>query len=264
MHNMPEVEKLSIADLARPSALNADRLFGQVAQLLGRAIVAGVYKAGDLLPNEEMLKAEISVSRTAYREAVKFLTAKGMVEARPKSGTRVAPRESWNLIDPDVLVWQLSMRPSESFIRELFELRLIIEPKAAALAANRRTPSQLAKIDNALMIMETEKPYSEVSIRADLDFHLAIFEAAGNPALACLSHVVVATLQWTMLLQSRKTAEAFSGPVRDHRRVREAIARQNSTIAAAIMEVLVTDSLNDTLDEMASTRAFQKADIKSY
>jgi GntR family transcriptional regulator, galactonate operon transcriptional repressor len=245
MHNRFDVE-----GLANPTTLNADRLFGQVAQLLGRAIVAGTYKAGELLPNETSLGADISVSRTAYREAVKILTAKGMVEARPKSGTRVAPRESWNLIDPDVLVWQLSMNPSERFIRELFELRRMIEPRAAALTAIRRTDAQLAALEQAMQAMERERPYSELSIRADLDFHRAIFASAGNAPLACFAHVVVATIQWTMLLQSTKESGAFDGPLYDHRRIMDAIAAGNSEMAAAMMEVLIIESLNDTLAAM--------------
>lgn len=244
-----------IENLASPTTLNADTLFGQVAQLLGRAIVSGAYKTGDLLPNEESLKVDISVSRTAYREAVKILTAKGMVEARPKSGTRVAPRENWNLIDPDVLIWQLSMNPSEAFIRELFELRRIIEPKAAQLAAQRRRPEHLAILDEAMMLMENERPYSEVSIRADLDFHRIIFVSAGNPALACLAHVVVATIQWTMLLQATRDRESFQGPIWDHRRVRNAIAEQNGDLAAAMMEVLIIESLDNTLVELAKKQA---------
>jgi GntR family transcriptional regulator, galactonate operon transcriptional repressor len=252
-----------IKGLASPTTLNADTLFGQVAQLLGRAIVSGEYKAGDLLPNEQNLKADISVSRTAYREAVKILTAKGMVEARPKSGTRVAPRENWNLIDPDVLIWQLSMNPSESFIRELFELRRIIEPRAAQLAAQRRTSQQLAALDEAMTAMETERPYSELSIRADLDFHRALFVSAGNPALACLAHVVVATIQWTMLLQSTRNSESFIGPAWDHRRVRNAIADQNGELAAAMMEVLIIESLDNTLTEFGK-KIDEKRIIKSY
>jgi GntR family transcriptional regulator, galactonate operon transcriptional repressor len=243
--------RFDVKELGSPTTLNAERLFGQVARQLGRAIVAGDYAAGDLLPNETGLADGISVSRTAYREAVKILTAKGMVEAKPKSGTRVAPRDSWNLIDPDVLHWQLSMNPSKQFIRELFEMRLIIEPKAAGLAAERRTDAQLAALENAVRRMETERAYSEASIRADLDFHRAIFATAGNPQLACLAHVVVATIQWTMLLQSSKANEAFAGPLRDHRRVMDAIAARDSGLAAAGLQVLIIDSLNDTLAEMA-------------
>jgi DNA-binding FadR family transcriptional regulator len=243
--------RFDVKDLGSPTTLNAERLFGQVAQQLGRAIVAGEYAAGGLLPNESGLGAGVSVSRTAYREAVKILTAKGMVEARPKSGTRVAPRDSWNLLDPDVLHWQLSMNPSPQFIRELFEMRLIIEPKAAALAAERRSDAQLAVLERAVRGMETERAYSEASIRADLDFHRAIFATAGNPQLACLAHVVVATIQWSMLLQSSRATEAFNGPLRDHRRVVNAIGARNGGLAAALLQVLIVDSLNDTLAEMA-------------
>ncbi len=96
---------MRVRDFSRPTTLNPDRLFGQVAQKLAVAIISGDIGAGALLPNEDDLRADISVSRTAYREAVKILTAKGLVEARPKSGTRAAPRERWNLLDRDVLAW---------------------------------------------------------------------------------------------------------------------------------------------------------------
>jgi GntR family transcriptional regulator, galactonate operon transcriptional repressor len=246
MHNRFDIE-----DLASPSPLNADRLFGQVAQHLGRAIVAGTYGAGDLLPNEDGLRAELSVSRTAYREAIKVLTAKGLVEARPKSGTRVTPRENWNLLDPDVLLWQLSMNPSEATIRELFELRRIIEPRAAALAAQRRSTEELAAITAALDDMLSAPAYSEAAIRADVEFHRLIFAAAGNRPLACLAHVVVATIQWSMLVQSsRSTSISFDGPARDHRRVRDAIAERQPEMAASMMDVLIIEALGNTLNEL--------------
>lgn len=243
--------RFDVEDLASRGPLNADRLFGQVAQFLGRAIIAGTYRAGDLLPNEGGLPAELSVSRTAYREAIKVLTAKGLVEARPKSGTRVTPRGNWNLIDPDVLLWQLSTNPSEAAIRELFELRRIIEPRAAALAAQRRTEAELAAITVALEDMLSAEVYSEAAIRADVEFHRLIFAAAGNRPLACLAHVVVATIQWSMLVQSsRRDMIAFEGPARDHRRVRDAIAGQQPEMAAAMMDVLVNEALGNTLGEL--------------
>ncbi len=130
---------MRVRDYSRPTTLNPDRLFGQVAQKLAVAIITGAVKAGEVLPDEDDLRSDISVSRTAYREAVKVLTAKGLVEARPKSGTRAAPRESWNLLDPDVLAWHFEADPNEKFIRDLFELRRFAEPAAARLAAQRRT-----------------------------------------------------------------------------------------------------------------------------
>jgi DNA-binding FadR family transcriptional regulator len=240
-----------IQSLARPSTLNADRLFGQVAERLGIAIISGEYRAGELLPNEDRLKGEISVSRTAYREAVKILTAKGLVEARPRSGTRVAPRSGWNLIDPDVLAWHLAGDPNEEFIRDLFELRRIVEPGAARLAALRRSDADLARIDAALEAMTSEKPYSEANIRADVRFHEAIFAASHNRSLDCLANVVISTIQWSMLLQSRKAALAFDVALSDHRRVRGAIAAKDADQAEAVMTTLVLDALRDTLDELA-------------
>jgi GntR family transcriptional regulator, galactonate operon transcriptional repressor len=245
------LDLIDVQEFGRSSALNSDRLFGQVAQLLGTAIVAGTYKVGELVPNEDDIRADISVSRTAYREAIKFLTAKGLIEARPKSGTRVAPREHWNLIDPDVLTWHLSVNPNEEFIRNLFELRRMIEPRTARLAALRRSAEQLQAIEAAMQVMETETPYSDATIRADLDFHHAIFLAAGNPMLTCMSHVVVATIQWSMLLQAKKSHPAFLTARQDHRRVCDAIAARDGEMAEAMMGTLVIDALNDTLDELA-------------
>lgn len=241
-----------LSDLARPTTLNGDRLFGQVAHLLAVAIISGEYLAGDLLPNEEALKSEISVSRTAYREAVKVLTAKGLVQSRPKSGTRVAPRAGWNLLDPDVLSWHLAADPNEKFIRDLFELRRFIEPTAARLAAERRTDDDMRRIDEAFRQMEGNPPYMEAAIRADLAFHEAIFSAAHNDAVACLANVVVSTVQWSMRMQAIKDRSAFSVALSDHRRVRDAIRARNCDLAAAHMAALVIDSLDDTLATLAS------------
>ncbi|MCO5090764.1 GntR family transcriptional regulator [Bosea sp. (in: a-proteobacteria)] len=168
---------MRVRDFSRPTTLNPDRLFGQVAQKLAVAIITGRVRAGEVLPNEEALRSEISVSRTAYHEAVKILTAKGLVEARPKSGTRAAPRERWNLLDPDVLSWHFEADPNEKFIRDLFELRRFVEPSAARLAAQRRTAADIARIEAAYRGMVAGRPYAEATIRADLAFHEAIFAA---------------------------------------------------------------------------------------
>jgi GntR family transcriptional regulator, galactonate operon transcriptional repressor len=245
---------VNLPDIARPTTLNADRLFGQVAKLLGIAIISGQYSAGELLPNEDALRGEISVSRTAYREAVKILTAKGLVEARPRSGTRVAPRSGWNLIDPDVLAWHLAADPNEDFIRDLFELRRFIEPTAARLAAQRRTPADMARIDAALTGMIDASPYTDENIRADAAFHEAIFSATHNRLVNCLSTVVISTIQWSMLLQSSRPDDAFATPLSDHRRVRDAIDAGDADRASAVMTTLVLDSLNDTIAELRARR----------
>lgn len=239
---------------AHRSRINPDRLFAQVAQKLAVRIIRGEVPAGALLPNVEDLKGEISVSRTAYREAVKFLSGKGLVEARPKSGTRVAARESWNLLDPDVLAWHFRADPTEKFIRDLFELRQFVEPSAARLAAQRRSGEDLRRLERAFREMAANPPYSDPSVRADLAFHAAIFAATGNPPLQCMVPLVCATIEWSLLLKAPDDRFVFTASLIDHERVLEAIAQQDAELAAVRMSGLVIDSLNSTLSFLAARR----------
>ncbi|CAM5762866.1 FadR family transcriptional regulator [Bosea minatitlanensis] len=247
---MPQGERkgrsIRVRDFSRPTTLNADRLFGQVAQKLAVAIISGEIGAGELLPNEDALRADISVSRTAFREAVKILTAKGLVEARPKSGTRAAPRERWNLLDPDVLSWHFEADPNEKFIRDLFELRRFVEPSVARLAAQRRTAADIARIEAALRAMTENPPYSDACVRGDLAFHEAIFAASQNAPLQCLASAVIATLQWSMVLKKGEE-EAFADSLPDHENILLAIIDRDGDLAAVRMTGLVIDSLNTTL-----------------
>src|SRR3990167_3237929 len=114
-----------------------------VAGKIGRRIVSGQYRPGDTLQTEPRIQAEFGVSRTAVREAIRLLSAKGLTASRPKIGTRVRPTVDWNMLDPDVLRWQLDQNPSEEFIHALFEMREIIAPAAAERAAERATPEEL-------------------------------------------------------------------------------------------------------------------------
>lgn len=248
---------IHIRDFARPTTLNQDRLFGQVAQVLAVAIISGQIPAGEQLPDENGLKGQIDVSRGAYREAVKVLTAKGLVEARPKSGTRAAPRTGWNLLDPDVLQWHFESNPDEKFICDLFELRRFIEPTAARLAALRRTEPDMKKITLAFRGMSDNQPYQEAAIRSDLAFHDAIFSATQNDSIRCLASVVTATIQWSMLLQSVKDKSSFSAALNDHQRVHDAILQQDGDMAAACMTTLVIESLNDTLAMLAERKTMK-------
>src|SRR5437762_3646065 len=115
------------------------RLHGAIARKLGADILSGDYAAGETLPTEAMATETLGVSRAAYREAIQTLIAKGLVESRPKAGTRVLPRDRWNLLDPDVLACAFAREPDHGLIASLFELRGIVEPAHAARAAARRT-----------------------------------------------------------------------------------------------------------------------------
>jgi DNA-binding FadR family transcriptional regulator len=229
-----------------------DSLFKQVTEGLAIAILSGDLKAGDLVPAEPEAAGGVTPSRSVYREALKYLSAKGLIEARQRSGTRVAPRSSWNLIDPDILRWALASRIDEQFVRDLYELRLFIEPNAARLAAERRTPEQLAVIEAAMNGLSSQPPYSDAIIGFDVDYHSAIIDAAGNPAIACLKSTIVSTLLWSMRLQRGKPPGSFNTALGDHLRVCRAIADQRPEQAHAFMSTLVHDALHDTLDAFRS------------
>ena len=142
------------------------RLHGALLRKLGVAIVRGRYPPGNVLPDEIAFAEQLQVSRGAYREALQALTSKGLVERKPKAGTRVLPRKRWNLLDPQVLSWFFIARPDLPFIRNLFELRGIIEPAAARLAAQRRDDGDLAKLRAALASVCWRMPASAARIFA--------------------------------------------------------------------------------------------------
>jgi GntR family transcriptional regulator, galactonate operon transcriptional repressor len=224
----------------------SERPFDQVLDRLAVGIVSGRYPSGALLPNETSLGADLAVSRTAYREALKFLTAKGLIEAKPKAGTRVRPQSDWNLLDPDILRWSLQGGVTLAMVRDLFELRRCVEPDATRLAAQRRTEADLSAIRAEVERMETLAPLTNASIAADIAFHERIFEATGNRALACLKSVVAATVLWSLRIKRAADNGAFVRSIADHRRIYEAIAARDGELAAALSVTLVTSALSET------------------
>jgi len=140
-------------DGARQPRGTGRRLHGAIARKLGTAIVSGEYVPGDILSGEVAFSEALDVSRSAYREAVQVLVSKGLVESRPKAGTRILPRDRWNLLDPDVLAWAFAGEPDTHYVRSLFELRAIVEPAAAALAAERRDRAELKTMKDAVAAM---------------------------------------------------------------------------------------------------------------
>ena len=221
------------------------RLNGAVAHKLGLAILAGEYAPGDTLSGEIAFAEELEVSRSAYREAVQVLMAKGLVESRTKTGTRVLPRSRWNLLDPDVLAWAFAGEPDVDFVRNLFELRAIVEPAAAALAAERRDKVDLKVMKDALAEMRRHTVSTELGRAADRDFHTAILQATRNDALLTLSASIGAAVNWTTQFKQRgRTLPRNALP--DHLRVYEAIAASDASEASQAMRVLVDLALDDT------------------
>jgi DNA-binding FadR family transcriptional regulator len=230
------------------------RIHGSVARDLGIAIVSGRYQPGELLHGEIEASERLKISRTAYREALRILSAKGLVESRPKTGTKVSPRVKWHMLDPDVLQWIFEFEPSDSLLESLFELRRVVEPEAAALAAMRRSDDHLARMDKALAAMKEHTLATEAGREADQEFHAALLEASGNPFLITLTSGVGAAVAWTTVFKQRHTP-LRRDPVPDHRRVFEGVAAGDSEAARAAMTDLVDLAFIDTRGSLLAAPA---------
>jgi len=221
------------------------RLHGAIARRIGIQIVSGVYQPGDLLETEIAFSEQLHVSRSAYREAVRILSAKGLVESRPKTGTRVSPRANWRLLDPDVLAWFFESEPSPDFVSGIFELRMIVEPQAAALAAQRRGPQDVSRMRQALQEMARLTLANEAGRAADREFHDAVLDATGNAALFALSSSIGAAVRWTTIYKQRRGVPPRD-PMPDHWKVFDAIAVGDAAAAHAAMQDLVKLAQDDT------------------
>jgi DNA-binding FadR family transcriptional regulator len=219
---------------------SGSNLHGKVAHELGRRVVSGIYPAGALLPNEEQLCVELQVSRSPLREAVKVLAAKGLLESRPRIGTRVRSKDLWNLLDPDILAWRCATGPDAEFLRHLTELREIIEPAAASLAAASRTEEQLGVISAALKDMERAKTMAQWVV-ADLAFHTAILQATNNPLLMPLAAIINSALESLFLVTARSAGD-FKRGLQDHQKVFEAIQNGDSSNAVHRMAGMLSDT----------------------
>jgi DNA-binding FadR family transcriptional regulator len=221
------------------------RLHGSIARDLGALIVSGRYRPGHVLDGEIESSEQLRVSRTAYREAVRILSAKGLVESRPRVGTRVSPQVQWHLRDPDVLSWIFSGDPDPSVLHGLFELRAIVEPPAAALAATRRTQKHLDTMRRALDVMSKVSLNCEPGRIADQEFHAALLNASGNPFIVSLTNGVTAAVEALTEFKQR-TTPLKRDPVPDHERVYDAIAAKDAERSRRAMEELIRLAIIDT------------------
>ena len=222
-----------------------ERLHHVVARELGIAIVSGRYAAGEILPGEMAASEQLRISRPAYREAIRTLAAKGLVESRPKAGTRVCERSRWNLLDPDVLEWLLENAPGERFVRELFDLRMIIEPAAAGIAAEMREERHLEAMAAALKGMAENEPDGPAGQAADQHFHEALFAATGNEILIRLTSIVAASVHF--IAEYKRARDVHRDPAPDHVALYEAIAARAPQDASAIMRRLLLHARQDML-----------------
>jgi len=224
--------------MRKPAA--ARNLYGHVMHELGQRIVSGQVQPGEVLPREETLAESLRVSRTALREAMKVLSAKGLIESRAGVGATVLEERFWNQLDADILTWRCASLPADDFVDKLVEMREIVEPAAAASAARKRTPAQLALIEQAYAAMEAAHTLDEWA-EADLQFHDAVLQATRNELLQSLFSVVETALG-TYFVLSARNASNFKYSLPQHKKVLEAIRRMQPEVARKVMQAIIADS----------------------
>jgi DNA-binding FadR family transcriptional regulator len=212
----------------------------QIARALGSEILAGVYPPGSTLPNETALLTRFQISRTVLREVIKTLTAKGLVVAKTRIGTRVLDPAHWNFFDAEVLSWKVGLGMDDAFRQSLVEVRRSIEPAAAALAARRRTAEDLVALRGCIAAMAAPDHTRESFAEADRDFHLRVGAASGNPLMRSLAGVIETALIASFSLSSPTGApDLQAGAVEAHKAIVDAIEIQDAKGAEIAMLAVI-------------------------
>jgi DNA-binding FadR family transcriptional regulator len=223
--------------------ISGSSIHGSLASEIGRRIVRGDYPPGAILPNEQTWSDTFNVSRSAVREAIKMLMAKSLLSSRPKIGSRVEPRERWNLLDRDVLSWYAASPDREHFLRTVQEFRHIIEPEASALAAERRSDEQMAEISRACHDMG-RAPTLHERIEADTRFHLAILRASGNELLVPLGVLIESALDHLFVFVTREVDDLHHAQALHEEIERTIRLRRPDAARKAVRKLLAnTDSI---------------------
>lgn len=226
---------------------------GHTVDLLGEAIISGRYGEGAVIPPEPLLGEELGVSRTVVREAIKALAAKGLIVTGPKVGSRVLPQDAWNWFDPDVITWQSRIGLSPEFLRDLQDLRRVVEPAAVRLAAERASASDIAAIEEAFAGMKDAIENGGDYVTHDLRFHHGLLRAARNRMLTQMSKALNALLRTSFELStSIPGGPAKSLPL--HRAVLDAVAAHNPGKAERAIIVLIDGAREDIEAVLGSRR----------
>ncbi len=216
----------------------------EVARTIGIDIIAGRYPEGAKLPGDSELTMQFGVSRPVLRESVKTLVAKGLLSTKARVGTVVRERAAWNMFDPDVLAWHLDAGIDRRFLRDLAEIRLAVEPRAAALAAERRTDADIALMRAAVAAMRSESGRDTSGFAdADLALHLHVASASGNPFMRSIGAVIEAALRSSFVISAPSDAVQYQIAVAAHERIVEAIEERDGEAAAAAMTNVIFNGL---------------------
>ena len=226
---------------------------GNTVDYLGEAIVAGRVGSAGALPPEPLLCEELGVSRTVVRESVKSLVAKGLIQTGPKVGTHVMPSEHWNWFDPDVIAWQAKAGLTPEFVRDLQDLRRIVEPAAMRLAAERATAQDIQGIEEAFAGMKQAVFEGGDYVTHDLRFHLGLLRASRNRMLVQMSRALGALLRTSFEISTRRK----DGPLSSlgmHRAVLDAVIAHNPDNAEKAVRSLIDSAKLDIEAVLVSRR----------
>jgi DNA-binding FadR family transcriptional regulator len=223
------------------ASVRGQNLTYSVANSLGVAIVTGVYTADNPIPIEAELCRQFEASRSVVREAVKMLTAKGLLGSRPRLGTWVQPEENWNLLDTDVLGWLLERKFSSALLIEFTELRLAVEPGAAALAARVAGPQEKTAIRNAIERMQAADRGEDDPLDSDIAFHVAVLRASRNRFYAQLTGFASTALRISIRMTNRYKGVRLAS-VADHKKVADAIIAGRPAAAGEAMRKLIQEA----------------------
>jgi DNA-binding FadR family transcriptional regulator len=231
---------------ARGAGHNRPKWFA-VCDGIGRDIVEGRLPPGALLPTEAELGRKLRTSRPSLREGLRALAAKGLVETRTRRGTIVRPKACWDILDPDVLTWMADAPPDQEFLMALLELRTIIEPAAARLAAQRAAPGQILAIVRSYSAMADALPDDvEACCRHDLALHEEIIAAAGNIILSRFAAVIRMALL-SLFRISANARETYANSLAEHWAVASAIRRREPAEAENAMRLLLKGTERDLM-----------------
>jgi DNA-binding FadR family transcriptional regulator len=226
---------------------------GAIVDTLGKKILNGELRPGDVLPAETVYLSQLGVSRTTLREAIKVLSAKGLVLAKPKTGTVVRAREHWNLLDPAVLLWQVAADGFADTLGELFEIRRLVEPEGAALAARRHDAAAAAAMRVAFEALGPHADAGADALDVDIAFHLTILKAAGNRYLTSLGAVIDTVIRSTARLALGRPG-GLGHSMGLHQAVLDAVLDRDETMARAAMHRLLADAEDDAQQVLERTR----------
>jgi DNA-binding FadR family transcriptional regulator len=234
-------DTVTLAHTAAPT-VKGQNLTHQIADRLGVAIVTGVYSADNPIPIEANLCRQFNASRSVLREAVKMLTAKGLLTSRPRVGTLVEPEQHWNMLDPDVLGWLLERKFSPTLLMEFTEFRLSVEPGAASLAARMAGPAEKTALRAAIARMQAADSGGDDPLDSDIAFHVAVLNASRNRFYAQLTGFIATALRISIRTTNRY--KGVQASVADHKKVADAIIAGHTHEAGDAMRKIIKEVLD--------------------